>query len=82
MTDPFFVNQLLRERFIDAQEASHCLNLPLYWLTHVKERRARGIPHYRVGKLLRFKLQELEAWMASQQVGTANVPEGRDAGLQ
>ena len=25
-----------------------------------------GIPHYRVGKLVRFKLQELEAWMLAQ----------------
>lgn len=83
MNKPPLTNQLLRERLIDSQEASHCLNLPLHWLTHTKERRARGIPHYRVGKLLRFKLHELQAWMADQQDDTGdNVTEDSDAGLQ
>ena len=82
MTQTAFTNQLLGERFIDAKEASHCLNLPLYWLTHTKERRARGIPHYRIGKLLRFKLHELQAWMASHQdTPTNDTLEGCDAGL-
>lgn len=83
MTNTPLSHPMLRERLIDSQEASHCLNLPLHWLTHTKERRARGIPHYRVGKLLRFKLHELQAWMAGQQDNTGdNVTEGSDAGLQ
>jgi len=41
-------------------------NLPEYWLSHPKERRRRGIPHYRVGKLLRFKASELERWLCAQ----------------
>jgi hypothetical protein len=35
-------------------------------LTHPKERERLGIPHYRVGKLVRFKVPELEAWMLVQ----------------
>jgi hypothetical protein len=41
-------------------QAAMSLNLPMYWLTHPEaERKRRGIPHYRVGKLVRFKLGEL-----------------------
>ena len=57
----------LRERLIDAQEAAHRLNLQIYFLTHPKERLRRQVPHYRVGKLVRFKLSELMLWMQSQQ---------------
>ena len=60
------VNDVLRERLVDAREAAHCLNLQLYLLTHPKERDRLQVPHYRVGKLVRFKLQELEAWMLAQ----------------
>jgi hypothetical protein len=44
----------------------------MYLLTHPKERQRLGIPHYRVGKLVRFKLQELEAWMLAQG-GSSNA---------
>lgn len=60
------ITDVLGERLVDASEAAHCLNLPMYLLTHPKERERLGIPHYRVGKLVRFKLQELEAWMLVQ----------------
>ena len=66
------ITDVLGERLVDASEAAHCLNLPMYLLTHPKERQRLGIPHYRVGKLVRFKLQELEAWMLAQG-GTANA---------
>jgi excisionase family DNA binding protein len=65
MTDPT-VARVLGEHLVDAREAAHCLNLPLYLLTHPKERRRLGVPHYRVGKLVRFKLQELEDWLEAQ----------------
>jgi hypothetical protein len=77
--------QVLGERLIDAREAAHALNLPLYWLTHAKERRRLRLPHYRVGKLLRFKLTELIAWMQDAQAsGIAQRRHGEeaDAGLQ
>lgn len=53
------------ERLIDAAEAAWLLNLPRYWLTHPKERRKRAIPHYRIGKLVRFKCSELESWLTA-----------------
>jgi hypothetical protein len=83
MTTPPIV-QILGERLIDAREAAVKLNLPIHWLTCAKQRRRRGVPHYRVGKLLRFKLSELVAWMNDPQApenGAASL-EGADAGLQ
>lgn len=60
------ITDVLGEHLVDASAAAHCLNLPMYLLTHPKERQRLGIPHYRVGKLVRFKLQELETWMLAQ----------------
>jgi hypothetical protein len=40
--------------------------MPLYLFTHPKERERLGLPHYRVGKMVRFKVSELMEWM---QVG-------------
>jgi hypothetical protein len=79
------LTQVLGERLIDAREAALALNLPLYWLTHAKERRRLRLPHYRVGKLLRFKLSELIAWMEERQAlltADAVLEEAVDAGLQ
>ena len=79
MTNPH-VNDVLRERLVDAREAAHCLNLQMYLLTHPKERVRLQVPHYRVGKLVRFKLGELMVWMESlQAVATTTCKEVVDA---
>jgi hypothetical protein len=61
------LNQVLGEQLIDVRQAALMFNLPTYWLSQAKERKARRIPHYRVGKLVRFKPNELEAWIIAQQ---------------
>ena len=61
------LNQVLGEQLIDVRQAALMFNLPSYWLSQAKERKARRIPHYRVGKLVRFKPNELEAWIVAQQ---------------
>ena len=61
------LNQVLGEQLIDARQAALMFNLPSYWLSQAKERQPRRIPHYRVGKLVRFKPNELEAWIVAQQ---------------
>ncbi|GAB4112944.1 MAG: hypothetical protein Fur0019_19350 [Tibeticola sp.] len=79
------LTQVLGERLIDAREVALALNLPLYWLTHAEERRRLHLPHYRVGKLLRFKLSELSAWMEERQAlrpADAALKEAADVGLQ
>ncbi len=66
MTTPS-VDHVLGEQLIDSRQAALMFNLPTYWLSQAKERQQRRIPHYRVGKLVRFKLGELLAWMQAQQ---------------
>lgn len=70
------MNQLLGEQLIDVRQAALMFNLPSYWLSQAKERKQRRIPHYRVGKLVRFKPAELEAWIVAQQ---ASGEEAADA---
>ena len=67
------LNQILGEQLIDSRQAALMFNLPTYWLSQAKERQQRRIPHYRVGKLVRFKPCELEAWIVAQQ------PSGQEA---
>lgn len=50
------------EPFVDAREAAYTLNLPMYYLTNATQRRRLLVPHYRIGRLVRFKLSELSAW--------------------
>ena len=61
------ISHVLGEKLVDARNAAMSLNLPLHWLVQKQQRKRRGIPHYRVGKLVRFKICELMAWMQSQQ---------------
>jgi hypothetical protein len=67
------LNAVLGEQLIDARQAALMFNLPTYWLSQAKERQQRRIPHYRVGKLVRFKPNELEAWIVAQQVSGKEV---------
>ena len=67
------MNELLGEQLIDVRQAALMFNLPSYWLSQAKERKQRRIPHYRVGKLVRFKPAELEAWIVAQQASGTEV---------
>ena len=53
---------VVRESFVDAGEAAFTMNLPMYYLTNARQRAKLLIPHYRIGRMLRFKLSELSAW--------------------
>jgi len=60
-------NSILQaEPFIDASEAAYTMNLPMYYLTNAAQRKRMGIPHYRIGRMVRFKLSELEAWLSTR----------------
>jgi excisionase family DNA binding protein len=66
------------EPFVDARSASQHMNVPVYYLTSAAKRRALGIPHYRIGRLLRFKRSELDAWLAknaSRHPGRGEEPD-------
>jgi hypothetical protein len=50
------------ESMVSARAAHEALRIPMQWLNNAVERRARGVPHYRIGHLVRFRLSELEQW--------------------
>lgn len=54
------------EPFVDAREAAYTMNLPMYYLTHAKQRVRLAIPYYRLGRSVRFKLSELADWQRVQ----------------
>ena len=54
------------EPFVDAREAAYTRNLPMYYLTHAKQRIRLSIPYYRIGRSVRFKLSELANWQRVQ----------------
>ena len=55
-------SQLGSEPFVDARQAAYTMNLPMYYLTNAAQRTKFRIPHYRIGRMVRFKLSELAAW--------------------
>ena len=52
----------IAEPFVDAREAAYTMNLPMYYLTNAAQRNKLGIPYYRIGRMVRFKLSEISAW--------------------
>ena len=50
------------EPTVAARTAHQALCIPMQWLDNKVQRRARGVPHYRIGHLVRFRLSELEQW--------------------
>jgi hypothetical protein len=63
----------IAEPFVDAREAAYTMNLPMYYLTHAKQRMRLAIPFYRLGRSVRFKLSELADWQRVQG-GMAPAP--------
>lgn len=53
---------VVREPFVDAREAAYTMNLPMYYMTNARQRTKLRIPHYRIGRMVRFKLSELADW--------------------
>ncbi|MBU3899217.1 MAG: hypothetical protein KJ614_09860 [Gammaproteobacteria bacterium] len=50
---------------IDAKQAACALRLPLYWFGDPKMRAKHRIPHYLLGGLVRFRMNELSTWAAN-----------------
>ena len=50
--------------FITDAEAARATKLPQYYFTNAAKRAEMEIPHYLVGKLVRFKLEEIRQWAA------------------
>lgn len=52
--------------FISCDDAISATRLPSYFFTNKEVRNQLEIPHYQVGKLVRFKLDELRQWEISR----------------
>jgi excisionase family DNA binding protein len=52
---------------LDSEQAAELLNVPASWL--MAEARAQRIPHVRLGKYVRFRTADLQAWLAGRSVG-------------
>ena len=52
--------------FIADVEAARATKLPKYYFTNAAKRSEMEIPHYLVGKHVRFKLEEVRKWAASR----------------
>lgn len=63
----FLQQQPVVEPMVDARRAAQALNLPLYYFTKPRTRAARRIPFYRIGRTIRFRLSELDAWSAQHR---------------
>jgi hypothetical protein len=73
--------QMDAEPMIDAKQAACALRLPLYWFGDLKMRAKHRIPHYLLGGLVRFRMNELSTWAAkSSAAGDSNTQTDQSEG--
>ncbi len=70
------------ERFVPIKEAAAFLGVPESYLYARTAKKGKAqVPHHRIGKYVRFRLSELEAWVQAQGNGADPlVPRQADAG--
>ena len=61
-----------QEPFIDVDDLAKFLKMKKQTAYHIVA--TLNIPHYRVGRLIRFKLSEVEDWMNKNKAEQLNVP--------
>lgn len=53
---------------LDARQLAQQLgSSPKFVYEHLNKRCGVPIPHYKIGKFVRFKLEEVERWLATQE---------------
>lgn len=67
------------EPMVAARAAHQSLCIPLQWLNNKVQRHTRGVPHYRIGHVVRFRLSELEQWRDHHATVIATEQEVVDA---
>lgn len=65
----------MQEPFIDVDDLAKFLKMKKQTAYHIVA--TLNIPHYRVGRLIRFKLSEIEEWMTKNKAEQLNVPYGK-----
>lgn len=61
------MKQPIDDRYIDVNEAATYLSTKKSWL--YQNHKLIGIPSYNIGRQLRFKLDELDAWAQKRHSG-------------
>jgi excisionase family DNA binding protein len=54
-----------QEPLVDVNRVAEVTGTPVSWWYSAAE--SNRVPHYRVGKYVRFKLSEVEQWLAAQR---------------
>lgn len=65
----------MQEPFIDVVDLAQFLKVKKRTAYHIVA--TLNTPHYRVGRLIRFKLSEIEDWMNKHKAEQLNVPYGK-----
>ena len=58
------------EKLIDFQELSQQTGLTVSFLKKAKWK--MGLPHYKIGKNVRFRLSEIEVWLTQRRARSAS----------
>lgn len=58
----------LTGRYLSVEECSELLGVPKSWL--YERTRRKKIPHLKLGKYIRFNMEELTTWLEDQRRGT------------
>lgn len=61
-----------QETFVDVIDLANYLKIKKQTAYHIVA--TLNIPHYRVGRLIRFKLSEIEEWMKNNKAEQLSVP--------
>src|SRR6266571_9095562 len=58
------------DRLLDVKEAAALLSVPESWIyQHVRARAEDQLPHFKLGKYLRFSAQALTQWLEAHRLG-------------
>jgi excisionase family DNA binding protein len=68
-----------RGGYIDITELALQLSIKKRTLYHLVQ--TMGIPHYRIGKLIRFKQTEIDEWMETKKCEEVEIPFDRIEGI-
>jgi hypothetical protein len=65
-------------QWMSARQMAYATGMPMYVLTHPQMREALGIPHTKIGKLIRFRLDEVMAWGRRWSAECDEIAESED----
>jgi excisionase family DNA binding protein len=68
-----------RDIYIDIEELAQQLSIKKRTLYHLVQ--TMEIPHYRIGKLIRFKQSEIDEWMETKKCEEVEIPLERVGGI-